>query len=62
MKKNSTWMLRVDVFIIGITFVSIVICKFIVDNVDSKSTQNMNNNLNNNLIIGVLVNGIKPTN
>jgi hypothetical protein len=62
MKKKSTWMLRVDVFIIGITFVSIVICKFIVDNVDSKSTQNMNNNLNNNLIIGVLVNGIKPTN
>jgi hypothetical protein len=58
MKKKSTWMLRVDVFIIGITFVSIVICKIIVDNVNSKSTQNMNNNL----IIGVLVNGINPTN
>jgi hypothetical protein len=58
MKKKSTWMLSVDVFIIGITFVSIVICKIIVGNVDSKSTQNMNENL----IIGVLVNGIKPTN
>jgi hypothetical protein len=51
-------MLRVNVFIIVITFVSIVICKIIMDNVDSKSTQNMKNNL----ITGVLVNGFKLTN
>ncbi len=57
-EKKSTWMLKVDLFIIGITFVSIVICKIIVDNVNSMSTQNMNNNL----VIGVLVNGINPRN